>query len=200
MATYEPVNLKSERDINGMIKTMNSIAESTRQRQLREAQEQADRLTVEQSLEGWEDTRWAQVNTPTCPDTILDTAADVLEADGWTKGTLHKGYTLGKVGEHCALGALGRAAGIVDERARYQVFHDEYDPIDLEGPNVSPKSVAFAVAREALQTVVQGRTGKTSYIPTWNDSPLTGKEEVISTLRETARVLRTKYPRRPKKD
>lgn len=137
---------------------------------------------VEESLDGW---RNGKADLEMCPDKVLDSAADVLEREGWIKGSLHRNYA------HCAVGAIQRAAQLADPLGH--AIHPS-----LTAEEVARRNDSFNTAKHALDQAIS-YTGHRA-VESWNDSRETTKEEVVTTMRETAKVLRSKYPRKPKGD
>ncbi|MGC0365060.1 hypothetical protein ABH922_003044 [Rhodococcus sp. 27YEA15] len=92
--------------------------------------------------------------------TILNTAADILEQDGWTQGKAVDRIT----GCRCAIGAINEAAGLT-----------------LAGP-ASTESIT--VWRDAV-FAVRRKIGYSS-VPAWNDAEGRTAIEVIAALRAAA--------------
>ena len=100
--------------------------------------------------------------------TVLNTAADILEQDGWTQGKAVDRET----GCRCAVGAINEAA----DR-------------ELVGP---ASTGAIVVWRDAVQAVRdrirhESAIGYTS-VPAWNDTPGRTATEVITTIRNAAKA------------
>lgn len=93
----------------------------------------------------------------------LRAAADVLERDGWIRGSLHKLASCG--GGHCALGAIHVATGVVDD------WGEE-------------AQTAYQRAADAERLLT--RHLNIGPLPAWNDRPGRTADEVIAALRDAA--------------
>jgi hypothetical protein len=108
------------------------------------------------------------VNAMNTPDEVLNTAADLLERDGWTQKRMYDD------GTRCMVGAMLCAATGIESYVRMSDFTEDQ----------------LNVYQEGRQTVVE-LLG--SFMLTgWNDTPGRTQEEVVQVLRDAAVKWRMK--------
>lgn len=96
------------------------------------------------------------------PADLLEAAADEIEVNGWTRGTL-----VNEQGQMCMRGALVKASG----QSPYLVMYNCYlnSPIQIDAEN----AVAAVIGTE--------------FISTWNDRYCSSQAEAVDVLRRAAK-------------
>jgi hypothetical protein len=113
---------------------------------------------------------------------VLTEAINILEHDGWGQGAYHLAD-----GCHCALGAIGLAAGY---HANVRVVEDDDELYVRFDDGGGEAFEAYSAANRALKELLPAGYDEhvpfcyDEHVPFWNDAPGRTKEQVLEKLRE----------------
>lgn len=119
---------------------------------------------------------------------VFEKAADLLEAEGWTRGNYCRG------GKRCALGALYEVLGREVLGMPHDAIWSLPEGEDIYNPARSILDISFGDGYEnaLLSTINDEGYYKARFfdVPDWNDDTHRRREQVVRALRKTAERVR----------